>query len=111
MSYIKDLRKYVGHNPILTAGVGLLVFNNKNQECFANTILEIIMLNIMNELLDKKISYNFILDNFDTIVNKEEILNLLNLSSSDIESIVAVRNLEKITDKTIFDKIEEIWYN
>jgi len=31
MSYIKDLRKYVGHNPILTAGVGLLVFNNKNQ--------------------------------------------------------------------------------
>ena len=31
MSYIKDLRKYVGHNPILTAGVGLLVFN-ENQE-------------------------------------------------------------------------------
>lgn len=31
MSYIEDLRKYVGHNPILTAGVGLLVFNNKNQ--------------------------------------------------------------------------------
>jgi len=86
----------------------VIIFNNKNQECFANTILEIIMLNIMNELLDKKISYNFILDNFDTIVNKEEILNLLNLSSSDIESIVAVRNLEKITDKTIFDKIEEI---
>lgn len=28
MSYIKDLRKYVGHEPILTAGVGLLVFNN-----------------------------------------------------------------------------------
>lgn len=31
MSYIKDLRKYVGHNPILTAGVGLLVFNEKKQ--------------------------------------------------------------------------------
>lgn len=31
MSYIMDLRKYVGHNPILTAGVELLVFNNKNQ--------------------------------------------------------------------------------
>ena len=28
MSYIKDLRKYVGHEPILTAGVGLFVFNN-----------------------------------------------------------------------------------
>ena len=25
MSYIKDLRKYVGHNPILTAGVLLFV--------------------------------------------------------------------------------------
>ena len=31
MSYIKDLRKYVGHNPILTAGVGLFVFNDKDE--------------------------------------------------------------------------------
>lgn len=31
MSYIKELRKYVGHEPILTAGVGLLVFNNENK--------------------------------------------------------------------------------
>lgn len=31
MSYIKDLRKYVGHNPILTAGVGLFVFNDNKQ--------------------------------------------------------------------------------
>ena len=31
MSYIKDLRKYVGHNPILTAGVVLFVFNDKDE--------------------------------------------------------------------------------
>lgn len=31
MSYIKDLRQFVGHAPILTAGVGLLVFNDKNE--------------------------------------------------------------------------------
>ena len=31
MSYIKDLRKYVGHEPILTAGVGLFVFNDKDE--------------------------------------------------------------------------------
>lgn len=31
MSYIKDLRKYVEHNPILTAGVGLFVFNDKDE--------------------------------------------------------------------------------
>ena len=31
MSYINDLRKYVGHNPILTAGVGLLVFNSEDK--------------------------------------------------------------------------------
>lgn len=31
MSYVKDLRKYVGHEPILTAGVGLLVFNSDNK--------------------------------------------------------------------------------
>lgn len=31
MSYISDLRKYVGHKPILTAGVGLLIFNSENK--------------------------------------------------------------------------------
>ena len=31
MSYIKDLRKYVGHSPILTAGVGLIVFNKQSE--------------------------------------------------------------------------------
>ena len=31
MSYIKDLRKYVGHAPILTAGVLLFVFNDKDE--------------------------------------------------------------------------------
>lgn len=31
MSYIKYLRQYVGHSPILTAGTALLVFNEKNE--------------------------------------------------------------------------------
>lgn len=31
MSYVKFLRQYVGTKPILTAGVGLLVFNEKNE--------------------------------------------------------------------------------
>ncbi len=31
MSYIKFLREYVGHRPILTAGVGLFVFNEENK--------------------------------------------------------------------------------
>ena len=31
MGYIQYLRQYVGHNPILTAGTGLLVFNDKNE--------------------------------------------------------------------------------
>ena len=31
MRYIKDLRKYLGHNPILTAGVALFVFNDKDE--------------------------------------------------------------------------------
>lgn len=31
MGYISDLRKYVGHKPILTAGVGLFVFNSENK--------------------------------------------------------------------------------
>lgn len=31
MSYIKFLREHVGHSPILTAGVGLFVFNENNE--------------------------------------------------------------------------------
>ena len=31
MGYISDLRKYVGHEPILTAGVGLFVFNDEDK--------------------------------------------------------------------------------
>ena len=31
MGYITNLRKYVGHEPILTAGVGLLVFNREDK--------------------------------------------------------------------------------
>lgn len=31
MSYIKYLRQYVGHEPILTAGVGLFIFNKERQ--------------------------------------------------------------------------------
>ncbi|MDO4283217.1 MAG: NUDIX hydrolase [Clostridia bacterium] len=31
MGYIQNLRKKVGHDPILTAGVGLFVFNEKDE--------------------------------------------------------------------------------
>ena len=31
MSYVKFLRQYVGHEPILTAGAGMFVFNEKNE--------------------------------------------------------------------------------
>lgn len=31
MGYIQDIRKKVGHEPILTAGVGLFIFNENNE--------------------------------------------------------------------------------
>ena len=31
MGYIKDLRKYIGHNPLIGVGATTLVFNNKNE--------------------------------------------------------------------------------
>lgn len=31
MSYFQELRKYVGHAPILTAGVILIIFNEENK--------------------------------------------------------------------------------
>ena len=30
-NYLESLRKYVGHKPLLTIGVWLLVYNNKNE--------------------------------------------------------------------------------
>ena len=81
----------------------VIVFTNKAQECFANVILEIIMLDIMNELVDTKTKYNFILDNFDTIMNKKEFNSLLNDSlSNNVETIIGTRNLENVTVKDVF---------
>lgn len=81
----------------------VIIFTNKTQECFANVILEIIMLDIMNELVDTKTNYNFILDNFDTIINKKEFNNLLNDSlSNNVKTIVGTRNLENVTVKDVF---------
>lgn len=80
-----------------------IIFTNKTQECFANVILEIIMLDIMNELVDTKTNYNFILDNFDTIINKKEFNSLLNDSlSNNVETIIGTRNLENVTVKDVF---------
>ena len=31
MGYIRNIRNYVGHEPILTAGVELFVFNDKDE--------------------------------------------------------------------------------
>ena len=81
----------------------VILFTNKTQECFANLILEIIMLDIMNELVDTKTKYNFILDNFDTIVNKKEFNSLLNNSlSNNVETIIGTRNLDNVTVKDVF---------
>lgn len=81
----------------------VILFTNKTQECFANVILEIIMLDIMNELVDTKTKYNFILDNFDTIMNKKEFNSLLNDSlSNNVETLVGTRNLENVTVKDVF---------
>ena len=81
----------------------VILFTNKNQDCFVNVILEIIMLEIIDILMDNKIKYNFILDNFDTIMNNEEFNQIFNIClSNNIESIVGVRNIEKIVNKDLF---------
>lgn len=81
----------------------VILFTNKYEECFSNTILEIIMMNIMNELLEKNMKYSFVLDNFDTVLNKKEFNNIFNgCLSKNIDSIVGVRCVDDITDKNIF---------
>lgn len=80
-----------------------ILFTNKNQESFANVILEIIMLDIMNKLLDNKITYTFIMDNFDSIINKNEFNRIFNMClSSNVESIVGVRDIKYITYQKVF---------
>lgn len=81
----------------------VILFTNKNQDCFVNIILEIIMLEIMDLIMDNGINYNFVLDNFDTVMNKEEFNSVFNVClSKNIESIVGVRNIENITNKDVF---------
>lgn len=81
----------------------VILFTNKNQDCFVNTILEIIMLGIMNDIVDKKLNYNFILDNFDTLMNKKDFNSLLNDSlSNNVETIVGIRNVDGLTVKDVF---------
>lgn len=84
----------------------VILFTNKNQDCFVNIILEIIMLEIMDVLMENKINYSFVFDNFDTIMNKYE-FNVVfnNFLSSNIDSIVGVRNIENIVDKNLFKKM------
>jgi len=81
----------------------VILFTNINQECFYNTILEIIMSQTMDNIIKKKIKYNFILDNFNTLMNKKEFCNKLNYSlSNNVETIVGVRNIEHINNKDLF---------
>ena len=81
----------------------VILFTNKNQDCFVNVILEIIMLEIIDVIIENKINYNFVLDNFDTIMNKEEFNSVFNVClSKNIESIVGVRSIENITNKDLF---------
>lgn len=85
----------------------VIVFTNKNQDCFVNTILEIIMLEIIDVLIENKINYSLVLDNFDTIMNKEEFNSIFNIClSNNIESIVGVRNIENLTNKDVFKIVE-----
>jgi len=42
MSYIMNMRKKVGHDPIITVGATTLVFNNKNE----------LLLNLRSDTLD-----------------------------------------------------------
>lgn len=81
----------------------VIIFNNKTNESFANVILEIIMLDIMNKILDDNINFNFILDNFDTLVNKNEFNRIFNIClSNNIETTIGTRNIDNITNKDNF---------
>ncbi len=60
------------------------------------------MLDIMNELVDNEINYNFILDNFDTLVNKNEFNIILNNLPNNIECIIGVRDIKHITYQKVF---------
>lgn len=84
----------------------VIIFNNKSDESFANVILEIIMLDIMNKIIDEKLTYNFILDNFDTLVNKNEFNRMFNNLSNKVECIIGVREINNITYQKVFKCLE-----
>jgi len=80
----------------------VIIFNNKSDESFANVILEIIMLDVINKIIDDKITYNFILDNFDTLINKNEFNRTFNNLPNNVECIIGVREINNITYQKVF---------
>jgi len=84
----------------------VIIFSNKDMKCFPNTILEIVMLDIIKDILGNKVRYNLILDNYDTIMNTylyTEILNVCN--NYNVSSIVGVRDSDLLDNEDIFDTI------
>ena len=84
----------------------VIIFSNKDMKCFPNTILEIVMLDIIKDILGKKIKYNFIFDNFDTIMNSYLYLDIINVCNNyNVSTIVCVRDINLINNKDVFDII------
>ena len=61
------------------------------------------MLDVINIIVDNNINFNFILDNFDTIVNKNEFNRNFNNLPSNVKCIVGVRELKNITYQKVFN--------
>ena len=75
----------------------VIIITNFDQEIIYNIIVEYAIVNIINDVIDKKINYSIILDNFDTINNKNIFNKLFKTYLSDnIECIVGVRNKDYI---------------
>ena len=82
----------------------VIIITNFDRENIYNTIIEYAIVNIINEVIDKKTEYSVIIDNFDTIINKDIFNQLFNTYLSDnIECIIGVRNRDLIESVEDFE--------
>ena len=91
----------------------VVILKNYNQTTFFNILVENALINIINEMITKNEEYTVILDNYDSIINKEKFTILFKSYLSDkIECIVGVRDnsfVKPIDEfKVLYRKGEEV---
>ena len=85
-----------------------IIIVNFDENCGINCFATIILNQLINKLYDLKINYHLILDNYETLGNKEYFENILSTCNArNISSLIAVRDLSVIKNRNNFESVNK----